>query len=139
MFVIPYGAPEGYEWFVTLVVLVCLYFVVRKGRIRMSDFARWAEAGCRALGFREGEFLDAYTRNQARAMQLAFNNDPLAKAIALLIEQSGGRWAGNTKPLYKALRSAAVKGGESELLDHEDWPSNDSWLGRDLRKSAAGE
>jgi hypothetical protein len=29
MFVIPYGAPEGYEWFVTLVVLVCLYFAVR--------------------------------------------------------------------------------------------------------------
>jgi hypothetical protein len=25
MFVIPYGAPEGYEWFVTLVVLVCLF------------------------------------------------------------------------------------------------------------------
>jgi hypothetical protein len=24
MFIIPYGAPEGYEWFVTLVVLVCL-------------------------------------------------------------------------------------------------------------------
>jgi hypothetical protein len=24
MFVIPYGAPEDYEWFVTLVVLVCL-------------------------------------------------------------------------------------------------------------------
>ena len=29
MFVIPYGAPEDYEWFVTLVVLVCLYFAVR--------------------------------------------------------------------------------------------------------------
>jgi hypothetical protein len=26
---VPYGAPEGYEWFVTLVVLVCLYFAVR--------------------------------------------------------------------------------------------------------------
>jgi hypothetical protein len=29
MFVIPYGAPEGYEWFVAFVVLVCLYFAVR--------------------------------------------------------------------------------------------------------------
>jgi hypothetical protein len=29
MFIIPYGAPEGYEWFVALVVLVCLYFAVR--------------------------------------------------------------------------------------------------------------
>jgi hypothetical protein len=29
MFVIPHGAPEGYEWFVTLVVLVCFYFAIR--------------------------------------------------------------------------------------------------------------
>jgi hypothetical protein len=29
MFIIPHGAPEGYEWFVALVVLVCLYFAVR--------------------------------------------------------------------------------------------------------------
>jgi hypothetical protein len=29
MFIIPHGAPEGYEWFVALVVLACLYFAVR--------------------------------------------------------------------------------------------------------------
>jgi hypothetical protein len=29
MFIIPHGAPEGYEWFVTLVALVGLYFAVR--------------------------------------------------------------------------------------------------------------
>jgi hypothetical protein len=29
MFIIPYGAPEGYEWLVALVVLVGLYFAVR--------------------------------------------------------------------------------------------------------------
>ena len=29
MFIVPYGAPEGYEWFVALVVLVGLYFAVR--------------------------------------------------------------------------------------------------------------
>ena len=107
------------------------------GRIRMAEFARWAEAGCRALGFRDGEFLDAYVKNQARAMQLAFNNDPLAQAVALLVEQCGGRWAGNTKPLYSALERAAMKGGKSDLLDAEGWPANASWLGRDLRKSAA--
>jgi hypothetical protein len=28
MFIIPHGAPEGYEWFVTLVVLVGLCFAV---------------------------------------------------------------------------------------------------------------
>jgi hypothetical protein len=29
MIIVPHDAPEGYEWLVTLVVLVCLYFVVR--------------------------------------------------------------------------------------------------------------
>ena len=29
MIIVPHGAPEGYEWFVTLVVVVGLYFAVR--------------------------------------------------------------------------------------------------------------
>jgi hypothetical protein len=29
MFIIPFGAPEGYEWLVALVVLVGLYFAIR--------------------------------------------------------------------------------------------------------------
>jgi len=42
MFIIPHGAPEGYEWFVALVVLVGLYFAVRsfmrarKRRLRLT-------------------------------------------------------------------------------------------------------
>ena len=37
MFIIPHGAPEGYEWFVALLVLVGLYFAVRNF---MGDSAR---------------------------------------------------------------------------------------------------
>ena len=29
MFIIPYGAPQGYEWLVALVALVGLYFAIR--------------------------------------------------------------------------------------------------------------
>ena len=107
------------------------------GRVRMADFARWAEAGCRALGFRDGEFLDAFTANQGRAMRIIFDRDPVAMAVALLIDQSGGRWVGNTKPLLAALTKAVRKGGEGDLLKHEDWPQNATWLGRQLRSSAA--
>jgi putative DNA primase/helicase len=108
------------------------------GRVRMADFARWAEAGCRALGFREGEFLDAFVANQGRAMRIAFDRDYVAKAVGLLIEQSaGGRWAANTKPLLLALRKALKQGGEGELLWQRGWPENPTWLGRQLRRSAA--
>jgi hypothetical protein len=108
-----------------------------RGRIRMADFARWAEAGCRALGFRDGEFLDAFVANQGRTLQIAFRRDPLAQAVELLIKQCGGRWAGNTKPLLTALERAVSKGGKRELLEDDEWPGNDVWLGRKLRRSAA--
>jgi hypothetical protein len=29
IFVVPHGAPEGYEWLAALVTIVCLYFAVR--------------------------------------------------------------------------------------------------------------
>jgi hypothetical protein len=109
----------------------------RRGRIRMADFARWAEAGCRALGFRDGEFLDAFVANQGRTLQIAFRRDPVAQAVELLIKQSGGRWAGNTKPLLSALERAVRKGGQGDLLKDDEWPGSDVWLGRKLRRSAA--
>jgi hypothetical protein len=107
------------------------------GRIRMADFARWAEAGCRALGFEEGEFLNAFVLNQERAMRIAFKQDYVARAVALLIEQNPGGWRGNTKPLLMALRKAAAKGKQGDMLDQKGWPQNDTWLGRSLRRSAA--
>jgi hypothetical protein len=70
-------------------------------------------------------------------MRIIFDRDPVAKAVALLIDQSGRRWAGNTKPLLAALTKAVRKGGEGDLLEHEDWPRNATWLGRQLRSSAA--
>src|SRR5262249_40166282 len=106
------------------------------GRIRMAEFARWAEAGCRALGFKEGEFLDAYVKNQARAMQLVFQNDPLAQGVNLFIERCGN-WIGNTKPFHSALEVFLKEAGEIDWLEHKKWPANSTWLGRKLRNSAA--
>ena len=59
IFVVPHGAPEGYEWLVALVTLVCLYFAVRN----FMRARRWSRARCdgkqhlvrvRALGFDRG-------------------------------------------------------------------------------------
>jgi hypothetical protein len=36
-----------------------------------------------------------------------------------------------------ALRKAASKGGEGDLLHQKGWPENPTWLGRQLRRSAA--
>lgn len=105
------------------------------GRFRMPDFARFAEAGCQALGFAEGEFLSALSTNTERAMRLAFKQDVVAQTIKLLIEQNPGGWRGNTRPLMDALRKAARKAKRYDLLEHKSWPKTDTWLGRQLRRS----
>lgn len=106
-----------------------------RGRVRMADFARWAEAGCRALGFAEGEFLTALVTNQRRSLQLVFAQDPIAQAVVLLIEQQGC-WRGTVRPLLAALAKAARKAKQEDLLAR-GWPTNDVHLGRKLRRSEA--
>lgn len=105
------------------------------GRIRMLDFARWAEAGCQTLGFAEGEFLTAFVANQERAMRIVFKEDLVAQAVALLIEQNPGGWRGNTNTLLVALEKAVRKAKRSQMLEDRRWPKNDTWLGRKLRRS----
>jgi hypothetical protein len=43
---------------------------------RMADFAMWATAAESLLGWREGAFLRAYTRNQASSNELARTHHP---------------------------------------------------------------
>jgi hypothetical protein len=104
------------------------------GNIRMMDFAQRAEAGCRRVGFGEGEFLGALLSNQSRAMHIAFNQDPVAQAIAVLME---GRdvWRGNTEPLLAALRQAVTRSKRIEILRSKRFPDEAVWLGRALRRS----
>lgn len=104
------------------------------GRVRMMDFARWAEAGCRALGFEEGEFLSAYVANQERAMHILFREDPVAQAIALYIEQNPQGWRGNVERLLPELVKSVRKARRSDLVQDRQWPKAANWLGRKLRR-----
>jgi hypothetical protein len=71
-------------------------------------------------------------------MRIAFDRDYVAKTVSLLIDQTpAGCWRGNTKPLLPALEKALRKGGEGNLIDQKGWPETPTWLGRQLRRSAA--
>lgn len=52
-----------------------------KHSCRMMDFAKWAEAGCQALGFKAGAFEDAYRHNRSNASEDALEADPVAAAL----------------------------------------------------------
>jgi hypothetical protein len=108
-----------------------------RGRIRMAGFVKWAEAGCRALGFRENEFLNAYILNQGRAMRIAFERDLVARGVALMMSQHKGKWRGNTRTLMAAVEKAVEEDVmESAMLTDKRWPKNDVWFGRKLRRAA---
>jgi hypothetical protein len=102
------------------------------GRIRMIDFAKAAEAGCRRLGFAEGEFLHAFVRNQRRAMRIAFANDLVAQAIDQLLKKYPQGWRGNTTKLFKTLNAVT----DTAIVTDRRWPNNSVWFGRNLRRSA---
>ena len=71
-------------------------------------------------------------------MRLAYQQDPVAQAVDLLIDQTpDGIWRGNTRALLTALAKAANKAQRSDLRESKRWPKIDTWLGRDIRRSAA--
>jgi hypothetical protein len=102
------------------------------GRIRMIDFAKAAEAGCRRLGFAEGEFLHAFVHNQRRAMRIAFANDVVAQAIDQLLKKYPQGWRGNTTKLFAKLNTTT----DTAVLQDKRWPKSAAWFGRNLRRSA---
>jgi hypothetical protein len=55
--------------------------VALKNSYRMMDFAKWAEAGCRALGCPPGTFERAYARSRLSATDDALDADPVAGAV----------------------------------------------------------
>ena len=81
------------------------------GRVRMMDSARWAEAGCVAVGSESGELLTAYVKNQERTMRIAFRQDPVAQAVALLMEWRVKR--GEPGALAGECRAVVARADES--------------------------
>ena len=76
--------------------------VVIKKVSRMLDFAEWAEAGIRALGYAPGTFEAAYQENRGGAEEDALDADPVATA---LIKFMGGRasFVGSAGALLESL------------------------------------
>ncbi|MWP38292.1 hypothetical protein GQY15_11850 [Rhodobacter sphaeroides] len=75
-------------------------------RPRMADFAKRITAAEPALGWPQGAFLDAYTRNRQSTQAAALDGNPLAEAIIALVTQHGP-WQGTATELLKILRQTA--------------------------------
>ena len=71
-------------------------------RPRMADFAEWATAMERALGWPDGTFQSAYEKNLALGSHEVLTASPLASAVLELA--SRGAWEGTPSELLEALQ-----------------------------------
>jgi hypothetical protein len=100
---------------------------------RLVDFVKFAEAGCRALGFKEWEFTEAYTLNRESASRELIEDNPVARAMILLV-QSGEKFVGTATQLLDRLEWHACS--EFKLKQHPKWPKDATRMSAVLRRCA---
>jgi len=95
---------------------------------RMADFAVWVIAAERAIGWSDGSFLAAYTRNRASGHELALDSASIVPPLLRLPVE----WSGTAGELLEQLLPL---GGE-KVIKREDWPAHPRALSGQLRRLA---
>jgi hypothetical protein len=95
----------------------------------MADFATWAMACSRELGFTGDEFLRAYAANRQAASDATLEFSAIGHPIMALVD-AGGFWQGSIKELLVALNA------KSDELDRRDpnWPKGEKALANALNR-----
>lgn len=100
---------------------------------RMADFARFATACERGLGFDEGSFVLAYAANVADTTESTFEADPVAIALRDLIRSDyPSGWNGTPTELLATLNLRTDEGIKRLRL----WPKTAAALGNQLVRIA---
>jgi hypothetical protein len=100
---------------------------------RMADFGRWGEAVGRALGWKDGAFLEAYKANRSEASAQALEDSAVATAVRTLMKDRDA-WEGIATELLTALSALA---GDAVVKDKERrWPKTGRGLAGQLRRLA---
>jgi hypothetical protein len=91
-------------------------------RPRFIDFAVFAEAACRAMGFADGAFVKAYKDNLGYALRYHGDRNPICVGIVKLMRTTA-EWRGTPGQLYSAVLPYTI-GMDTKL-------PNPSWLARE--------
>ena len=96
---------------------------------RLMDFEQFAEAGCRAMGFEEWEFVNAYKANRHGSMVVAAEASAVGRAVLAFMRDVGG-FRGQMQHLYGRLSHSNYKGETS----WKDWPKSPTRLSTELSR-----
>jgi hypothetical protein len=99
-----------------------------QGSPRMMDFAKWAEAGCRALGAEAGTFEIAYAANRSTANEEALDADPVAVAVVDFMNRKES-FVGTATEMFSELERHAPP-----VQRDRRWPKDPTRLSSHLRR-----
>ena len=102
--------------------------IVVENPARLMDFERFAEAGCRAMGFGEGEFVEAYAANRHGSMVASAEGSAVGRAVMAFIKKSPNGFAGKMSDLYRKLEMFKGNAGP------RDWPKDATRLSTELSR-----
>ncbi|GGL58053.1 hypothetical protein [Sporolactobacillus putidus] len=98
---------------------------------RMADFAQWATAAEKALGWEKGEFMRSYMANNQEAIEQGIEANPFADAIIQFMEENN-EFVGNATKLIEKLKNGAYV-DEQTVKSKTAFPSSKNvrkWLRR---------
>jgi hypothetical protein len=86
---------------------------------RLIDFERFAEAGCRALGFREWEFVKAYAANRHQSLIVSLEGSVVGRAVLTFMNTKTGREKRFAGKMSVLLNTLSIRDNGSR-----DWPKD---------------
>jgi putative DNA primase/helicase len=100
---------------------------------RMADFVKWVTAAESGLGWKSGQFLEAYRENRRDVAESSFEADPVAVAIRdyVTTEHPEG-WTGTATDLLSALNGRVAEGVRKSRI----WPVTAQGLGNRIDRVA---
>jgi hypothetical protein len=96
---------------------------------RLMDFERFAEAGCRGMGFDQWEFTRAYHANRKGLMAAAAEAHPVGRAIMAFLKANPTGFVGTMESLLSVLEPHR---GNATWRD--EWPRDPTRLGSAIRR-----
>jgi hypothetical protein len=98
---------------------------------RMADFAVWVSAAESALPWECGEFLSAYSRNRAAAVELSVDADPVADSLRQFIDRERD-WTGTARDLLEELNGIVLE----DTRKSKFWPKSPDALSKRLKRAS---
>jgi hypothetical protein len=95
---------------------------------RLADFEKFAEAGCRGMGFKEREFVRAYEANRRNSLVASLEGSAVGRAVLEFMNSKTGKDKGFAGQMSTLLTTLSRYGNETR----KDWPRDATRLGTAL-------